>query len=110
MKEALRDPKILAMYFSTLLTFLGVFGSLVNTIMRKIPEETYRKIEEIHPASKNILRMMRKIFIDIYPALAEAREATAKILQGKVVYLPPSEEGEKVKESLKEDEKEEKSE
>jgi len=69
---------IVALFF-----ILGTIGSTINLVMRRIPEETYKKLEGSHPAVKHVLRVIRKIFVDLWPAIQEAKEAIKAVREEK---------------------------
>lgn len=63
---------------------LFTIGSTINIVLRRIPEETYKKLENSHPALKHVLRIIRKIFIDLWPAIQEAKEAIKAVKEEKI--------------------------
>lgn len=97
--------QFLNQFFETLVALffiLGTIGSTINLVMRRIPEETYKKLEGSHPAVKHVLRIIRKIFVDLWPAIQEAKEAIKAVKEEKArrnSSIPPKNDGETTNET-----------
>lgn len=83
MSEKIQTLKQLVESLIAILFLLGTLGSSVNLVMRRIPDETYAKLENSHPAMRHLLRFMRKIFVDLWPAIQEAKEAIKAVKEGR---------------------------
>lgn len=73
-----------------LMVLFGTVGSSINLIMRRIPEETFKKIEGSHPLMKSLLRITRKIFIDLWPAVEEFKKAYNAVKEARNNVRPPA--------------------
>lgn len=97
--------QFLNQFFETIVALsfvLWTIGSTINLVMRRIPEETYIKLEGSHPAVKHILRIIRKVFLDLWPAIQEAKEAIKAVKEEKArrnSSIPPKNDGETTNET-----------